>query len=536
MNNSNEFNFDDLQGLLRFGYGKLTDSCFMLLNIKDAEAAKQWLNTAPITSAILTDPQRDTALQIAFTVEGLRALGVREAVIEGFSDEFITGMSGNENRSRRLGDVGANAPEYWHWGGDAGQAPHVMLLLYAVKGGIKAWRKKAEGKQFLKAFKVLSQLPTLDMGQSEPFGFVDGISQPSVDWSQQQSTDAHDRDRYSNLLAAGEVVLGYPNEYGQYTARPLIDPEQDRLAAGLANAEDEPKLKDFGRNGSYLVLRQLDQDVPGFWQFIDKAAGFVPENREQLAAAMVGRNRDGSPLVPRTVEDIPGVQSDDHLNHFTYDVDAAGNKCPIGAHIRRSNPRTGDLTPGVTGFVSRLIKILGFGGSCRERDLAAASCFHRLLCRLLKILGLEQSCHNEDLVASSRFHRLLRRGRSYGPRLAPEDAIKPDAPAAERGLQFICLVANIARQFEFVQNAWSMSSKFSGVQNERDPLLGHRKPLMNGDNTDQFNRPDPAGPKQITCSLPQFITVRGGGYFFMPGLRALKYLATIPNKGSDSSS
>ena len=81
-----------------------------------------------------------------------------------------------------------------------------------------------------------------------------------------------------------------------------------------------------------------------------------------------------------------------------------------------------------------------------------------------------------------------------------------------------------------------MSSKFSGVQQERDPLLGHRKPLMGGEVTDQFNRPNPAGPMQKTCSLPQFITVRGGGYFFMPGLRALKYLATIPNKGSDTSS
>jgi deferrochelatase/peroxidase EfeB len=536
MMNSSDFEFDDLQGLLRFGHAKLTDTCFMLLNIVDASAAKQWLGTAPVSNAVQSDPPPDTALQIAFSAQGLRALGLTESVIENFSDEFITGMSGDESRSRRLGDVGSNAPEYWHWGGDAKQVPHVLLLFYAEQGKIEAWRKKVEGKHFLKAFKVLTTLSIENIGQIEPFGFTDGISQPRVDWSQQQSTDTHDRDRYSNLLAVGEVVLGYPNEYKQYTVRPIIDPEKDKLAAVLPDAEDEPALKDFARNGSYLVLRQLDQDVPGFWQFIDKAAGSVPEKREQLAAAMVGRNLNGSPLVPEAVEDIPGTASDDHLNRFTFDMDPGGNQCPIGAHIRRANPRTGDLPPGVTGCVTRLIKILGFGGNCQEQDLVGASCFYRLLCWLIKILGLEQGRHNEDLVASSRFHRLLRRGRSYGPKLEPEDAIKPDAPVAERGLQFICLVANISRQFEFVQNAWSMSSKFSGVQQERDPLLGHRKPLMGGEATDQFNRPNPAGPMQITCSLPQFITVRGGGYFFMPGLRALKYLATLPTKGSDISS
>jgi deferrochelatase/peroxidase EfeB len=310
------------------------------------------------------------------------------------------------------------------------------------------------------------------------------------------------------LMAVGEVLLGYPNEYQQYTARPLIDPGKDKLAAILPNAEDKPTLKDFGRNGSYLVLRQLGQDVPGFWKFVDTAAGSVPKQREQLAAAMVGRTRDGSPLVPEAAEDIPGIPTEDRINRFTYNVDPGGNQCPIGAHIRRTNPRTGDLPSGVTSFVSWLTKILGFGLSYPEKDL----------------------------VASSRFHRLLRRGRSYGPKLTPEDALKPDAPVAERGLQFICLVANIARQFEFVQNAWVMSSKFSGLQQERDPLLGHRKPLMGGEVADQFNRPNPAGPMQKTCALPQFISVRGGGYFFMPGLRALKYIAAQPTKGSDNKS
>ena len=507
MKNSGEFEFDDLQGLVRFGYGKLTDTCFLLLTIADAKAAKEWLTAAPISNAANTDHKPDTALQIAFTAQGLRAMGLSETGIEGFSDEFITGMSGDESRSRRLGDVASNAPETWQWGGEAKQILHILVLLYALPGGIDAWRKKVAGNNFSKAFKILATLPTDNIGKIEPFGFADGISQPKIDWNRQQSVDFHQRNTYSNLLAPGEVVLGYPNEYNQYNPRPLLDPTQDKLAAVLLNAEDQPKLKDFGRNGSYLVLRQLGQDVPGFWQFVDKATGSDPKKREQLASAMVGRQLDGTPLIPET-ENIPGIPADDPINRFNYNADPKGNKCPIGAHIRRTNPRTGDLPPGVNGFVPWLKKTLGFGEGRLE----------------------------EDLVASTRFHRMLRRGRPYGPKLSPEDAVKADAPKAERGLQFICLVGNISRQFEFVQNAWIASSKFSGLQQETDPLLGNRQPLMSGEATDQFNRPDPAGPMQKTCPLPQFITVRGGAYFFMPGLRALKYLAALPSDGSNKAS
>ena len=371
--------------------------------------------------------------------------------------------------------------------------------------GIKAWRQTIEDEHFAGAFQLVRVLPTDDLGQIEPFGFADGLSQPKIDWAGEQSTDPHKRDQYSNLLATGEVVLGYANEYGLYTTRPLIDPHQDGCATLLPGAEDNPALKDLGRNGSYLVIRQLHQDVPAFWQFIDRESGSVPERREQLAASMVGRKRNGTPLGPFVAESIPGIADNDPVNNFTYADDPAGNRCPLGAHIRRANPRTGDFPPGVTGFVSRLIKMFGFG----------------------------QRRQDEDLIASSRFHRLLRRGRGYGPLLPPEEAIKPDAPAEKRGLQFIVLVANISRQFEFVQNAWSMSTTFGGLQQERDPLQGSRETLADGELTDTFTRPDPAGPRQITSHLPQFVTVGGGGYFFMPGLRALQYIAAGSITGSD---
>lgn len=508
MKPSANFEFDDLQALFRFGNGQLTETSFMLLQVKDADTARQWLSAAPVSSATATRAPPDTSLQIAFSAEGLRAMGLRENIIKDFSDEFITGLAGDESRSRRLGDTGANAPEHWQWGGEFDQTPHILLMLYARKGTLDDWKKTIENELFSRAFQLLRTLPTVELEATEPFGFIDGISQPKIDWAQQQSTDLHERDRYSNQLVVGEVVLGYRNEYGHYTPRPLIDPKQDPQACSLPKAEDEPAMRDFGRNGSYLVLRQLHQDVPGFWQFIDVASDSDPEKREQLAASMVGRERDGTPLAPGTPNHIPGIPWQSHNNHFTYELDAAGTRCPVGAHIRRSNPRTGDYPPGVSGFVSRIIKALGFG----------------------------KGRPDEDLIASARFHRLLRRGRSYGPRISPEDAIKPDAPTSERGLQFICLVANISRQFEFVQNAWNISSKFGGVQNERDPLLGIREPLLNGAHTDHFNHPQPTGPMQTTCHLPQFITVHGGGYFFMPGLRALQYIAATPATDGDSNS
>ncbi len=498
-----EFEFDDLQGLLRYGYGHLPESCFLLVNVTDDEAAKRWLRQAPVTHA--GQRPADRALHVAFSPAGLRALGLPEAVLGQFSEEFLSGMAGDANRSRRLGDVGANAPANWDWGGDPPALPHLLLLLYAETGRIDAWRRQLEDEPFRRGFQVVRQLPTRARGTKEPFGFEDGISQPKIDWRRRQTTRAHDHDGYSNRVAIGEMVLGYPNEYGLYTLRPLLDPQTDSQAALLPHAEDRPQYRDLGRNGTYLVLRQLAQDVPGFWRFLVAQSGDL-ERAQALAATLVGRKTDGTPLVEGPQPPIPGTPDDSPNNRFTFDNDPRGQRCPLGAHIRRANPRTGDQMPGGKG---------GWFG------------------RLQKIFGFAQG-PEDDLVAPSRFHRILRRGRAYGPSLTPREAVEADATREEQGLQFICLGANLARQFEFVQNAWVASSKFNGVQLQQDPLLGNREPLLAGERTDQFSQADPAGPRQVTCPLPRFVTVRGGAYFFLPGLRALRYLASLPSPHGES--
>src|ERR1700742_4417505 len=108
--------FEDIQGIIRFGYRRLTEAVFLLLKVRDTAAARSWLTSAPVSTATEVKDAPKTALQVAFTCEGLKALGVPPEVLAGFSPEFLSGMAGENSRSRRLGDVGSNSPQSWNWG------------------------------------------------------------------------------------------------------------------------------------------------------------------------------------------------------------------------------------------------------------------------------------------------------------------------------------------------------------------------------------------------------------------------------------
>jgi deferrochelatase/peroxidase EfeB len=489
--------YRDTQGLLRYGYARLTEACFLLLRIEDAVAAGHWLENAPVTTAEEQKPPPTRALQVAFTCEGLRKLGLPDDLLDGFSAEFLSGMSGDENRSRRLGDVGANAPEYWQWGG-AGDVPDLVALLYAQPGLLAEWKSSIEAGLTGSGFKLLQCLPTSDMGGVEPFGFVDGVSQPSLDWERRRDVKG-DQLTYENVSMLGEFVLGYPNEYGKYTTRPTIPGQK---SDDLPSAEDLEGSSDLGRNGTYLVIRQIEQDVRGFWQFLDKQVSKVASKRQVLAEKIVGRQMSGDSLEPLTGQSIAGVGpdvQDVQRNQFTFDNDEDGTHCPLGAHIRRANPRNADYPAGTHDLLDRLVRLLGFG----------------------------KKSIREDLVASTRFHRLLRRGREYGTKLSPDQRLQlQPSDESPSGLQFVCLNANISRQFEFIQSAWLMSGKFDGLDEEGDPLLGNREPVA-GCPVDKFSIPLPGSMRQQIQGLPRFTTIRGGAYFFLPGVRALRYLARI---------
>jgi deferrochelatase/peroxidase EfeB len=486
----------DVQGLVRFGYGDMTEACFYLLEVRDRAAARAWLGARSVTTSVKVPrtERPEKALQVAFSWDGLKALGLPPTV-EGFSLEFITGMAGDESRSRRLGDHGASAPSTWYWGAP-GRVPHVLVMLYARAGLLESWKQEIRSGSWAAAFRE-TLLSTSDLDNVEPFGFKDGISQPELDWELQRATGG-DEVRFTNLLALGEVLLGYRNEYGKYTECPLL-PASDDPQGILPVAERDSSRRDFGQNGTYLVFRDMRQDVRSFWRFLDAQAGGDRTLRERLASAMVGRTMTGEPLMPLADHEIDGIGPKEAAsNRFTYDSDHLGTRCPIGAHIRRANPRSGDYPGDPTGLVSRLLRLLGFGGR-----------------------GFE-----DDLIASARFHRVLRRGREYGPGLSPEDALRSGADE-DRGLRFICLNANIGRQFEFVQNAWIMGTKFGGLTDERDAIIGSREPIPGCPVTDTFSVPREGGVARRITGMPAFVTMRGGGYFFLPSVRAVRYLANL---------
>jgi deferrochelatase/peroxidase EfeB len=493
-----EIDYSDVQGLVRFGYAKMKQASYVHLRVKDVAAARAWLRSAPVANAVTKTPPPSTAIHVAFTAPGLEALGVPPSILAAFAPEFLTGMA-DANRARHLGDVGSNAPAQWEWGYGT-SVPHLIVMFFAESGRLQALIQDTRGNAWNAGFEEQRWLGTADLDGVEPFGFTDGISQPRIDWERRRDVTRPQID-YSNVVALGEFLLGYPNEYNKYTERPVIYAESTS-AADLLPAEDAPGKKDIGRNGTYLVMRQLRQDVRGFWQFLNRQADGNFAEAERLASAFVGRNRAGNPLVPMQEQPIPGIGPHPEqlrLNHFTFARDPMGASCAFGSHVRRENPRNTDY-PGRPTGLAKLMTMLGFGpGGFRD-----------------------------DLMSPVRFHRILRRGREYGPELLPDHALAPAPPNdPERGLHFICLNASISRQFEFLQNAWTVNTKFSGLTGESDPLLGIHEAIPECPISDNFTVQGDGALRRRVSGLPQFVTVRGGAYFFLPGLRALRYLAGV---------
>jgi len=440
-----ELELDDMQGLIARGYRDLKAACYVLLQITNPVSARAWLAQLPITPA--SQRPSDTATHVAIAASGLERLGLQDDALSRFPLEFRGGMT-TPHRRRILGDAGASAPEQWQWGGPTMPSVDLLLALFATDDPALEQHHATFAATFAASgVSEIGRLPTMvDLDGREHFGFADGISQPTIAGLSSR------RDLPSNTIRAGEVILGYENEYGLYTDRPIVD--------GF----------DLGQNGTFLVFRQLAQDVRGFWRWVDRTVGGDAAARMWLASKMVGRWPSGAPMTLAPDADNPKLAT---ANDFTYHhADRDGFNCPIGAHVRRAHPRDSlDPDPGT-----------------------------------------------ERSVAVNRRHRLLRRGREYGP---PVEDFFSDAPPddPERGLYFICLVANIARQFELVQHTWVNSPKFGQLYDDADPLIGNHD--LGG-----ASFTIPADPVRLRYTgLPRFVTVRGGGYFFLPGLRALRYLA-----------
>jgi Dyp-type peroxidase family len=473
---------DDIQGLVFSGYAQMHEARYLLLEVVDPPSARRWLGRLADRVTTARGPRTPHCVQVALTSRGLTALGVSDEDLDTFSPPFREGMT-TPYRQRVLGDVGPSAPQRWAWGSPSGSSSadggyrssipedrlHALLLLYGRDADVMdelLWNETARAteRDALRVLHVVEPEPLpgqVRVGKFgvEHFGFADGMSQPVIRGSGQDERLGGDEAR-RHVVAPGEFVLGYPNGYGKLTPVPRI------TLAGGAHVE-------IGRNGTYLVARQLEQDVLGFRRFLHHAASALdgdgdPDAEERLAAKLVGRWRSGAPLVRSPHRDDADLAADNAFGYAA--VDPHGERCPLGAHIRRANPRDA-ISPEPA--------------------------------RALEVTNL---------------HRIIRRGRVYGRGLA-EDATEHDG--VERGLAFLCVNANIERQFEFVQQTWLNNRKFGELYDDQDPVMG-TPPASGGVFTVQRS---PFASR--VRELPNFVTVRGGAYSFLPGVRALHALASL---------
>ncbi len=467
---------EDVQGYLIRGYGNMQFSRFVLLQVQEADLARKWLKSisGKLTNATIVakDKLPDTCLNIGFTADGLKALGLHKKNINTFSPPFKEGMI-TEHRSRLLGDLDSSAPEHWQWGAGEDKHVHMVLMVFGKdKETCKSYYKKLKKKYTqhgLKKFRNLDGLTLKD--NKEHFGFRDGIAQPIINGSGRVGPDY-------NCVNAGEFVLGYKNNYEVFPDSPRIVKEQGNLNL-LPPDPAVPGTKDLGRNGTYLIIRQMQQDVEAFWDFMNKKTAnddksINEEASTKLAARMVGRWPSGAPLSKFPDKD-PGGASDE--NDFLYAKDDPdGLKCPYGSHLRRMNPRD----------------------------------------------NFESYSKKTSMVLSNR-HRLIRRARLYGDPIVGSPTNRK--PKGDVGIYFTCFSADISRQFEFLQYTWSNYPKIKQLYSDPDPIIGVRENPVEGQEQNFTIQANPVN--QSVKNLKRFITIRGGAYFFFPSITTIRYLSTL---------
>jgi Dyp-type peroxidase family len=445
-----ELDVANIQGFVLRGY-RLPWAAYLFLRVEDAARARALL--AEVIPQVLTaarwETKPESGLNLAVSFAGLERLGVPGGSLEAFPGEFRSGMAA---RADRLGDVGTSAPDQWEEPFASGAA-HVLVMISAqdepaLRAHLRSLRDAIErhGGVTVSGEQVGAALE----GGREHFGFADGFAQPAIEGSdapQLPGQGAPGKDGRWRPIRAGEFVLGYPDEEGALPAAPPPD--------------------ELSRNGSYLVYRKLHQDVAGFRrQLAAGAEVYAGGDAELLAAKIVGRWRDGTPVDRSPARPDPGMVADPERNNaFDYAGDTAGLRCPVGAHVRRANPRLG----------------VPFEGKLVNR------------------------------------HRLVRRGIPYGDPL-------PDGAAddgADRGVVFMCLQASLARQFEFVQSQWMNDGNVFRLGDDQDVLLGTH------DGSGPRKMTIPGSPPLFFGPLSRVVTVRGGEYYFTPGMNGLRHLAAI---------
>lgn len=330
---------------------------------------------------------------------------------------------------------------------------------------------------------------------NEHFGFADGIGDPVFKGqlpAEEEARRVKGRGKWMNAetgwepLATGEFILGYPDEAQE--PPPASPPDN------------------FTRNGSFMVYRKLHQNVASFAKYYrdeaEKYAAIANITVEQaevyLKAKSVGRWPDGVPLSkaptydewqacraqkglddPNPIEALRNMadyRASPDIVDFKYGDDIKGYKCPVGAHLRRTNTRD-----------------------------------------YLDPLNQPDSDNVDATTQLNKRRRILRRGLPYGS----SDGAKA-TDNTEQGIAFMVICSSIFRQFEFVQQQWIQYGLDFNQGNNTCPVLGnhsiHKRHTIPAD-------PDGEDKPYICDNLPQFVETRGGEYFFIPSMTALRMIA-----------
>lgn len=508
------------QGMVVSGFASLpTGRALFLQFCWDGVKKKQggaWLEAlqavAPITDA---DGREERAAGLGFTWEGLRKMGLNANTLASFDRPFKEGMF-QEDRLRRLGDrredawLGTVIPGGPKWSGNTPLdnaavdlearafddeekvvetrvttpiTVHALLLLYEKdEETAEAWCTRVGEALAPHDVKIVHGLP-LDLRPDERgiarehFGFADGVSQPAPFEPGVVTVKGgadYPKDPW-NGVPLGEVLMGHVNGHHEVALGPVVVDTPAGREAGLPPHARGEGFLDLGLDGSYMVVRELKQDVAAFWNSMAASAERIskrdPEHSghvdaDWIASRVVGRDLNGNLLCPGGV--LPVDQYNQPNNDFGfYDRDLHGHGCPLGSHVRRGNPRDG-LAP--------------------------------------------KPSDKQTLLDAANNHRILRRGRKYGPTIV--DPRTDDGK--DRGLLFICLNTDITRQFEFVQQTWMLNQNFAFLYDEVDPLIGPKGMLT-----------IPEKPLRRIIEVDTFVQMAGGEYFFLPSMPAIRYLASL---------
>jgi Dyp-type peroxidase family len=448
----------DIQGFAIRGYN-YPFARFMFFNVLDPAKGRACIRNLldQITTGELWDDDGpETTINVAFTYSGLAALRLPESSLMSFPVEFVQGMRA---RGAILSDTGKNSPHHWDAMWREGQV-HAWLGVHADStqslqakcGELQTMLESERGAQVTgwqdAAVFQIEGTPS----SKEHFGYTDGFGNPEylgLKKTAQPGQGKLSADGKWTPLATGELLLGYADEAGELPPAPL------------------PHL--LANNGTFMVYRKLHQNVATFRKYLEEKGRAYPGGKEKLAAKFIGRWQDGTPLELSPDRQDPELVKDPKRNtDFTYSDDLAGTRCPMGAHIRRTNPRDA----------------FGFNGKLVDR------------------------------------RRISRRGMVYGPYIPPD---QPVNDTDEHGVVFMALNASLFRQFEFVQQQWIEYGNDAHQGNDKDVLLGNHDDA--GKFMIQGTGDDPKNPPFLCGGLPNFVELRGGDYFFMPSITALRLIA-----------